>query len=43
MRALSDPKYYRKAKHGYVRGIEPVTYVRDIRDLYNIYRSFPRE
>ena len=43
MKALSKPKYYRKAKHGYVRGIEPVTYVRDIRDLYNIYRSFPRE
>ncbi len=43
MKALSKPEYYRKAKHGYVRGIEPVTYVRDIRDLYNIYRSFPRE
>ncbi len=43
MRKLSNPKYYRKAKHGYVRGIEPVTYVRDIRHLYNIYRSFPRE
>jgi len=43
MKKLSKPKYYRKAKHGYVRGIEPVSYVRDIRDLYNIYRSFPRE
>ena len=42
MLLLSEPRYYRKARHGYVRGIEPVTYVRDIRDLYNAYRSMLR-
>jgi len=42
MLLLSKPLYYRKARHGYVRGIEPVTYVRDIRDLYNAYRSMLR-
>lgn len=39
MLLLSKPKYYRAARHGYVRGIEPVTYVREIRQLYNAYRS----
>ena len=39
MLKLAQPKYYRKARHGYVRGLEPVTYVRDIRELYNAYRS----
>jgi len=39
MLLLSRSKYYRKATHGYVRGIEPVTYVRDIRKLYNAYRQ----
>ena len=42
MLLLSEPRYYRKARHGYVRGIEPVTYVRDIRELYNAYRSMLR-
>lgn len=39
MRLLSRPKYFRKATHGYVRGIEPVTYVREIRELYTAYRQ----
>lgn len=42
MLLLSKPEYYRKAKHGYVRGREPVAYVRDIRDLYDAYRSLLR-
>jgi membrane-bound lytic murein transglycosylase F len=39
MLLLSRPEHYRNARHGYVRGVEPVTYVRDIRKLYNAYRS----
>ncbi len=39
MLKLSLPEHYRNARHGYVRGIEPVTYVRDVRALYNAYRS----
>ena len=39
MLLLSRPEYYRNARHGYVRGIETVTYVRDVRELYNAYRS----
>lgn len=42
MLLLSKPEYYRKARHGYVRGHEPVAYVRDIRDLYDAYRSLLR-
>ena len=42
MLLLSKPEYYRKARHGYVRGREPVAYVRDIRDLYDAYRSLLR-
>lgn len=42
MLLLSQPKYYRRARHGYVRGIDPVSYVRDIRELYNAYRSMLR-
>lgn len=34
MLLLSQPKYSRKAQFGYVRGAEPVAYVRDIRDRY---------
>jgi peptidoglycan lytic transglycosylase F len=34
MLLLSQPKYSRKAQFGYVRGTEPVAYVRDIRDRY---------
>jgi len=34
MLLLSQPQYSRKAQFGYVRGTEPVAYVRDIRDRY---------
>ena len=34
---LSKPKYYKKARYGYVRGIEPVTYVKNIQALYELY------
>lgn len=34
MLKLSQPKYYKRARFGYVRGSEPVTYVRQIRDRY---------
>lgn len=37
MLKLSKPEYYRDATYGYVRGIEPVTYVRNIRKLYAAY------
>jgi len=37
MLLLSKPEYHRHAKYGYVRGIEPVSYVRNIRDRYLIY------
>jgi membrane-bound lytic murein transglycosylase F len=33
---LSKPKYYKTVKHGYARGREPVTYVDNIRNYYNI-------
>jgi membrane-bound lytic murein transglycosylase F len=31
---LSQPKYYRHARYGYVRGSEPVNYVREISERY---------
>ena len=34
---LSKRKYARKARHGFVRGIEPVNYVREIRNRYEAY------
>lgn len=37
MLKLSKPEYYGKATYGYVRGIEPVTYVANIRKLYSAY------
>lgn len=37
MLKLSKPEYYRDATYGYVRGIEPVTYVRNIRKHYAAY------
>jgi len=42
MLLLSQPRYPRRARHGYVRGVEPVTCVRDIRAVYNTCRSIPR-
>ena len=37
MLLLSKKKYASKARYGYVRGIEPVSYVRNIRDRYRAY------
>jgi membrane-bound lytic murein transglycosylase F len=37
MLKLSQPKYYRNARFGYVRGHEPVQYVRAIRERYQAY------
>jgi len=37
MLLLSRKQYASKARHGYVRGIEPVSYVRDIRQRYRAY------
>lgn len=33
---LQRSKYYRSTKHGYARGAEPVTYVKNIRHYFNI-------
>lgn len=33
---LQRSKYYRQTRHGYARGSEPVTYVKNIRHYYNI-------
>jgi len=37
MLRLSQPKYYQRARFGYVRGREPVEYVRSIRERYQAY------
>lgn len=37
MLKLSKPEYYKKARFGYVRGREPVEYVRKIHDRYLAY------
>lgn len=37
MLLLSKKKFYQKARHGYVRGREPVNYVREIRNRYRAY------
>ena len=37
MLLLAQPKYSKQARHGYVRGSEPVNYVRNIRARYNAY------
>ena len=37
MLLLSKPEYARQARHGYVRGAEPVNYVREIRDRHKSY------
>lgn len=39
MLLLSKPKYAAKARYGYVRGQEPVTYVREIKRRYDTYVS----
>lgn len=37
MLKLSEPRYFEKARYGYVRGAEPVHYVRNISKLYQAY------
>jgi len=37
MLKLAEPEYARRARHGYVRGSEPVKYVRRIRQRYRAY------
>jgi membrane-bound lytic murein transglycosylase F len=39
MNLLARPQYASKAKYGYVRGSEPVKYVRQIADRYHAYTS----
>ena len=34
---LSQPEYHSHSRHGYVRGTEPVAYVRHIRARYQAY------
>ncbi len=37
MLLLMSPRHYRRARHGYIRGTEPVQYVRKIRERYAAY------
>jgi membrane-bound lytic murein transglycosylase F len=37
MLKLEEPEYSKQARHGYVRGREPVQYVREIRDRFRAY------
>ncbi|WP_073271796.1 MltF family protein [Microbulbifer donghaiensis] len=37
MLKLAEPQYFKKARYGYVRGSEPVQYVRNISNLYKAY------
>ncbi len=39
MLKLSEPRYFEKARYGYVRGSEPVAYVRKISKLYQAYTT----
>ena len=39
MLKLSEPQYFEKARYGYVRGSEPVAYVRKISQLYQAYTN----
>lgn len=39
MLLLATRKYAKKARHGYVRGLEPVQYVSSIRSRYQAYRK----
>ncbi len=43
MLLLSNKRYAKKAKHGYVRGHEPVNYVRQIRERYLAYIKLREE
>ncbi|WP_066965470.1 transporter substrate-binding domain-containing protein [Microbulbifer sp. Q7] len=37
MLKLSEPRYFKGARYGYVRGAEPVQYVRNISQIYRAY------
>lgn len=37
MSLLSKPKYYKRTRYGYVRGGQPVIYVREIKQRYAAY------
>ena len=40
---LSKPQYYKQARYGYVRGIEPVSYVKTIQALFELYsKKYPQ-
>ena len=39
MLRLSEPRYFKNARYGYVRGAEPVQYVRNISTLYRAYTA----
>ncbi len=43
MLLLAKPRYARQARFGYVRGSEPVNYVRQIRDRYIAYLAVTDE
>ena len=43
MLLLRDPRYYRRARHGYVRGFEPVNYVSQIQNTYDHYVTLVRQ
>ena len=43
MLLLAKKKYASKAKHGYVRGREPVNYVRNIRNRFTAYAKLSGE
>lgn len=43
MLLLAEPRYANQAGHGYVRGREPVRYVREIRDRYRAYLALTDE
>jgi membrane-bound lytic murein transglycosylase F len=43
MLLLEKPQYYRRARHGYCRGSEPVKYVSEIQTRYGQYiEALPR-
>lgn len=37
MLKLAEPEYAKQATYGYVRGSEPVNYVKEIRERYQAY------
>jgi membrane-bound lytic murein transglycosylase F len=43
MLLLQEPKYSRKARHGYCRGEEPVKYVSEIQSRYDNYLTVVKD